>query len=229
LDCGILGTVPDPCQQEKRRDAPERSAAPISQPSLVRDGRKVARRANRRWRAALSLLAFAVFLSAATESGAASAADLDPLLRGLSVRPWWGDAPPVGFHRLDGTPQALTEARGRAVLLYFWATWCPVCTGELPSQIEALQRDFGDRGLAIWAVSMRESPERVSAWLDAHPVSIPLFVDPDGAASDAFRATGTPTFVLIDRSGQLVGRGVGPRDWSGPGARALLRALTGSP
>jgi AhpC/TSA family len=95
----------------------------------------------------------------------------------------------------------------------------------LPSEIESLHREFGARGLVIRPISVRESPDRVSAWLKLHPITTQVLLDVDGAAAEAYRATGTPTFVLIDRAGQLAGRGVGPRDWSGSRGRTLIRAL----
>jgi peroxiredoxin len=160
---------------------------------------------------------------------AASPADLDRLLRELSVRPAWGEAPPLVLSGLDGRRYALDTLRGRVVLLYFWATWCPVCTGELPSRIESLHREFEDQGLTILAISMREPAEAVATWLKRHPISPAVLLDRDGTATDAYRATATPTFILLDRSGQLVGRGVGARDWTGDRGRALLRALLASP
>jgi peroxiredoxin len=219
--------VTNPCQQEKRLEVRKRRAPTVPR-AIAPTPLPATLCVNFRWRAALSVVA-AVLLIAVADANAGSAADLDPLLRGLSVRPWWGDPPATALQGLDGSRHLLPEAKGRVLLLYFWATWCPVCTGELPSQIETLHRDLGGQGLEIWAVSMRESPDRVANWLELHPVSTPVLLDRDGIASDAFRATGTPTFVLVDRSGQLVGRGVGPRDWSGASARALLRALLGSP
>jgi hypothetical protein len=83
--------------------------------------------------------------------------------------------------------------------------------------------------LLVWAISVREAPERVAAWLKQHPISSEVLLDQDGAASEAFRAIGTPTFVLVDRAGQLVGRGVGPRDWSGDRGRALIQSLLSLP
>jgi hypothetical protein len=80
----------------------------------------------------------------------------------------------------------------------------------------------------IWAVSIREPADRVATWLRQHPISTRVVLDPDGTAAEAYRATGTPTFVLIDRAGQLAGRGVGPRDWTGDRGRALIRALLAS-
>ena len=179
------------------------------------------------WRsAAVAVLALLIaVLVGAAAPVAAPPDDLDPLLRALSIRPWWGDPPAVPVAALDGRRQSLSELRGQVALLYFWATWCPICTGELPTGIEALHREFRDRGLVVWAISFREAPERVTAWLDRHPVSLRVMVDPDGIAATAFRATATPTFVLVDRHGQLVGRGAGPREWTGERGHALIRAL----
>jgi peroxiredoxin len=176
------------------------------------------------------LVAVAVWTFPTHMTGAAAPpADLDRLLRELSVRPAWGAPPPLVLAGLDGRRYGLDGLRGRVVLLYFWATWCPVCTGELPSRIESLHREFQDRGLVILAISMREPADTVAAWLKRHPISPPVLLDRDGVATDAYRVTATPTFILLDRSGQLVGRGVGSRDWSGESGRALMRALLGSP
>ena len=100
----------------------------------------------------------------------------------------------------------------------------------MPSQIEALHREYGGAGgLTVWAVSIREQPETVRAWLRHHPISVPIALDSDGTVAEAYRATGTPTVVLIDRDGQLAGRGVGPRDWTGDRGRALIRSLLAPP
>jgi peroxiredoxin len=180
-------------------------------------------------RRALVLGGLALALAGAGATSAMPPAELDVLLRGLSVRPAWGDAPPLTLAGLDGRPQTLESLRGKVVLIYFWATWCPICTGELPARIEAVHREISDRGLVVWAVSMQESPADVTAWLRRHPITSQVLLDGDGAASRTYRAAGTPTFVLVDRAGQLAGRGVGPRDWTGDGGRALLRALLGEP
>lgn len=85
--------------------------------------------AHRRWRIAAwrtaviaALTALAVGLFAVT-ADAVSPEELDPLLRSLSVRPWWGDPPSFALAGLDGRRQSLAELKGQTVLLYFWATW----------------------------------------------------------------------------------------------------------
>ena len=95
----------------------------------------------------------------------------------------------------------------------------------MPSQIESLHRAFHDQGLDILAISIRDTPDQVTAWLRQHPISSRVLLDQRGTVTDAFRVTGTPSFVILDRAGQLVGRGVGPREWSGDRGGALMRAL----
>jgi len=51
-----------------------------------------------------------------------------------------------------------------------------------------------------------------------------ILLDTDGAIALAYRAIGTPTFVLVDPSGELAGRGGGPRDWTGEHGVALIQA-----
>ena len=54
----------------------------------------------------------------------------------------------------------------------------------------------------------------------------PVLLDRSGdVTGKLYGVWGPPTVYLIDRQGQLVGRVVGPRDWSTPAARQLLVAL----
>jgi len=69
------------------------------------------------------LVALAMQIAPEVSADAPSPADLDPLLRALSVRPWWGDPPSVRLASLDGLRHSLEPLRGHVVLLYFWATW----------------------------------------------------------------------------------------------------------
>jgi hypothetical protein len=76
------------------------------------------------WRAALTWVVTAVLVSIPGLSAeGVGPADLDPLLRALSIRPWWGEPPPVALAGLDGQRHVLHGPKGQVVLLYFWATW----------------------------------------------------------------------------------------------------------
>ncbi len=81
----------------------------------------------------------------------------------------------------------------------------------------------------MWAVNIQEPRGTVAAWAKEKGLTVPILLDADGAVTKAYRVTGTPTAVLVDRSGTLVGRAVGTRDWTGAKGRALVAALLAAP
>lgn len=64
-------------------------------------------------------------------------------------------APDFRLKDIDGNTVRLSDLRGKAVVLNFWATWCPPCKEEIPWFID-LQNKYGSQGLQIVGVSMDE-------------------------------------------------------------------------
>jgi peroxiredoxin len=134
-------------------------------------------------------------------------------------------APAFALPDLSGAKLSLASLRGRVVLLYFWATWCPYCGKELPAAIEELARAYGDRSLTVLAVNIEERPETVRSWVRQHKVTVPVLLDADGDVAADYRVTATPTTILVDREGRLLARAVGTRHWTADRARPLWDAL----
>lgn len=95
----------------------------------------------------------------------------------------------------------------------------------MPSTIEQVHREYGPRGLAVLAVNIEESRDVVAAWVRGKRLSMDVLLDPPGDAARAWAVTATPTTFLVGRDGRLVGKVVGERPWTSPGARALLESL----
>jgi hypothetical protein len=92
--------------------------------------------------------------------------------------------------------------------------------------INRLYGELKGRGLEVWLVSFREDPALVRRVAQERGYVAPVLIDRSGDVTGrVYGVWGPPTIYLMDRQGQLVGRGVGPRDWSGPAARQLLLAL----
>jgi len=88
-----------------------------------------------------------------------------------------------------------------------------------------VQRELKDKGLVVLAVSIKEKPATVDAWVKKAGLTFPVLLDEDGFAARAWKVRATPTVFLINRRGHVVGQGSGTRAWTGPAGRALLAAL----
>src|SRR5438270_7131608 len=62
-------------------------------------------------------------------------------------------APDFTLKTIDGKDVKLSDLRGKAVLLNFWATWCGPCKVEIPWFME-LEKQYASQGLVIVGVAM---------------------------------------------------------------------------
>jgi peroxiredoxin len=148
------------------------------------------------------------------------------LLPSLNLVPYRSGMKPPTFtgHTVDTRQLSLTDLRGRVVVVNFWATWCVECRPEMPG-LERLHRAFESRGLAVIGINAREDKETVRRYATELGLTFPLVFDPEGRNSDLYGVIGIPTTFLIGRDGRAVAFAVGPRDWSGPAAHALIQGL----
>ena len=58
---------------------------------------------------------------------------------------------------MDGTKRALSDYRGKAVLVTMWATWCGYCREEMP-EFQTLKETYGD-DLTVLALDVDMSDE----------------------------------------------------------------------
>jgi peroxiredoxin len=138
-------------------------------------------------------------------------------------------APAFTLPDLDGRKVQLADLKGKVVLLFYWATWWPDCREELPS-VNALYREFRDQGLEVLLIDFRESPEHVRKVVKDRGYVAPVLLDESGDVTGrVYGVWGPPTIYLVDRSGRLVGRGVGPRNWTTPAAKTFVRELLAQP
>ena len=140
-----------------------------------------------------------------------------------------GRAADFALPALSGGKVSLAEQRGKVVLVYFWATWCPYCRRELPVGVERITRERRGQPFTVLAVSIEEPKDLVASWVKGAGVTMPVLLDYDGAVARDYRVTATPTTFLIGRDGRLVARASGNREWEGPAGRALLDALVAAP
>jgi peroxiredoxin len=112
------------------------------------------------------------------------------------------EAPDFQLRDLDGRTVALSEFRGRPVVLNFWASWCGPCQMEMP----VFQEVFTDEmwkagGLVILAVNLGESPELVQEFVEYYGLTFPVLLDSSAEVGMMYNAAVLPTTYFIDNDG----------------------------
>jgi thiol-disulfide isomerase/thioredoxin len=132
--------------------------------------------------------------------------------------------PDVRFMDGDGRNRALSDFRGKVVLLNVWATWCVPCRKEMPT-FDRLQGALGGADFQVIALSIdRKGLDVVRKFYGEIGIkNLVMHIDSSGKAARELGAVGLPTTLLIDRAGREIGRLVGPAEWDTPEMIAFIR------
>ena len=103
---------------------------------------------------------------------------------------------------LDGDEVTLSDLRGKAVMLNFWASWCGPCRIEIPHMI-ALYDEYRDSGFEILAVNLRESPAQVQGFADQLGMNFTIALDTNGKVGAAYYVRAIPTTFFLDSDGVI--------------------------
>ena len=110
-----------------------------------------------------------------------------------------------------GTPLALSQFRGKPLLVNFWATWCPPCVAELPL-LDRFYKENAANGWQVVGLAVDQLAP-VQRFLQAAPVSFPMaMAGPDGMALGRGLGNvvgGLPFSVVVDGAGNMVHRKMG--------------------
>lgn len=109
-------------------------------------------------------------------------------------------APDIRLTDLDGNPVALSDYRGKVVLVNNWATWCPPCRAEMPD-LQAYYEAHADEGFVLIGIDAGDSPEEVRKFVNAMRLTYPIWLDMEMVAVSKFRNLSLPSSYLIDRDG----------------------------
>lgn len=129
-------------------------------------------------------------------------------------------APDFTLDLLGGGTVALSDLRGKPVVLNVWATWCPPCREEMPA-IEKVYRSYKELGLVVIGLNLtsQDSEQAVSDFVQELGLTFPIALDRDGSVGDRYRPPGLPTTYFIDDQGVIQSVVVG-----GPMSETLIQS-----
>ena len=141
-----------------------------------------------------------------------------------------GGPPRIGSSAPDFTVQdsdhkiTLSQFRGQVVVLNFWATWCPPCVEETPSLIK-MQNRMKDKGVVVLAVSIDVDDAAYHKFLKDYGVNMVTVRDDAQKAASLYGTHGWPESYVIDRSGVIRRKFIGPVEWNSPEVTEFLNRL----
>jgi len=137
------------------------------------------------------------------------------------------ETPDFSLEGLNVKKVQLSVLKGNVIFLNFWATWCDPCKDEMPS-MEALYQHYKERDFVLLAISVDErNPEPARKFIQKHRYRFPVLLDPAGKTLDLFEIHRIPATVIIDKKGRMIGKAIGPRDWSAPEVFSLIDQMLG--
>jgi thiol-disulfide isomerase/thioredoxin len=125
---------------------------------------------------------------------------------------------------MDGKTHALSDYKGKIVVVNFWATWCPPCRFEMPS-MERAQALTADNDVVFLGINVGEDADTIFTFTADYPVTFPLLMDINSEIIEQYPVVGLPTTYVIDTEGHMVYQAIGTRDWDNATIVEQLKAL----
>lgn len=104
---------------------------------------------------------------------------------------------------MEGKKIALADYKGKsAVILNFFASWCPHCRDEYP-HLKELDEQYGKRGVQVISISVDAGRAQAGELARLTGAKFPVIHDPRDEVASRYGVTGIPMNVVIDRDGNV--------------------------
>ncbi len=128
-------------------------------------------------------------------------------------------APPLPSQAISGPQVALASLRGHGFLVNFFASWCVPCRQEAP-QLARFAASSAGRGHLVGVDTGDTTANDARRFVARYGWRFSVLNDPDSTTADRYRLTGLPTTYVVDATGRIVNRLLGPQT-----ATSLIAAL----
>ncbi len=117
-----------------------------------------------------------------------------------------------------------SEFGGKVLVLNFWATWCPPCVEEFPS-LSAMAKEMKGKNVVVLGVSVDKNAESYRRFLQRMGPGFETALDSEANISADYGTFKYPETYVIDQSGKVRMKFIGPRDWTNPEIKRQIESL----
>ncbi|MFH2123013.1 MAG: TlpA disulfide reductase family protein [Pseudomonadota bacterium] len=104
---------------------------------------------------------------------------------------------------VSGTTVNSADYSGKALLVTFFATWCPPCMQEIPTLIE-LHQEFSKANFSVVGLSVDQGPDVVAKLVEIRSINYPVLMADETTARNFGGVAGIPTSFLVNKEGNVV-------------------------
>lgn len=137
-------------------------------------------------------------------------ADLDGIIKQLENVQIGKTAPEFSLPDTAGVSVALSDFRGKYVLLDFWASWCPPCRKETPHLVE-LYKQYKNKGFEIIGISLDSKADAWEKGVKDLNITWPQLSDLKGwqnAGAALYGVNSIPHTLLVDKDGTIIAKNI---------------------
>lgn len=125
-------------------------------------------------------------------------------------------------------PTSIGAWRG-ALVINFWATWCPPCRSEMPA-LERLSRRVAVQGVHVIGITVDRDLNLARELVRSQGLTFPMYAEGQQNSLQSVLGVSTlPFTVLVGPDGTIAARVSGARDWDTAETDALLQKAFGVP
>ncbi len=112
-------------------------------------------------------------------------------------------APEFALRDLNNDIFTLSQYRDRKpVIVFFWTTWCVNCREGMRVLNEMYPRIIQDN-FEVISINVGEHKSKVERFVQAHDLRFKVLLDTSTETARAYNLVGVPTYVIMDRKGQV--------------------------
>lgn len=113
-------------------------------------------------------------------------------------------APNFTLETLEGETVSLSDFEGQAVMINFWASWCPPCRAEMPS-MENVYQKYQNQGFVILAINAthQDTVSGAANFVAEEGFSYPILMDTKDSVSQLYQLRSLPTSLFVGKDGLI--------------------------